>query len=113
MAKYEAERIIIKVFPRLTLVFADAKSIYAFPEADTRYYVFHSWYAPIFNYRDHWLPFKKALLKRRYLEASTCFELAAQYGVPYKTMSGKISLADKPVELRYKRWSVCGKLGEK
>lgn len=110
MGRYKAERTIIKLFPDLTIVFYDHKSIYVYPSGDQRGYIFHSWHAPLFNYRDNWLPFKKALLKRRYLDSETCWSLAYDYGVPYKTASSRPEIKGKPVELRYKRWSIKGVL---
>lgn len=106
--RYKAKRIIIKVFPEITLVFYDEKSIYAITEGDKYTSVFHNWVAPRFTYRDHWLPFKKALLKRRFLDKHTCWQLAYDYQVPYKTSTDKIILDNKEVEIRYKRWSVTG-----
>lgn len=106
--KYKAERIIIKVFPELSLVFLDEKTIWAFPLKDSRAYIFHNWWAPRFNYRDNWLPFKKTLLKRRYLDKEICWRIAAQYNIPYKTAESHINLGNKMVEIRYKRWTMKG-----
>lgn len=112
MSKYKAERIIVKVFPELTLIFADEKSIWAICEGDKYPSIFHNWVSPRFTYRDHWLPFKRALLKRRYLDRSMCWELALRYQVPYKTASSTLNLSGKPLEIRYKRWSILGSVHE-
>lgn len=108
MAKHKSDHIIIKVFPELSLVFLDEKSIWAFPLNEGRAYIFHSWWAPRFNYVNNWRPFKRALLKRRYLDKETCWSIADAYSVPYMLAETNLSLGGKPVELIYKRWSLKG-----
>lgn len=106
--KYKSKNIIIKAFPEITLVFYNEQSIYAFTKENGRPFVFHNWMAPKFTYRDHWRPFKKALMKRRHLDKQSCWQLAYDYQIPYKLATSEIDLEGKPVEIRYKKWSISG-----
>lgn len=108
MGRYKAERIIVKECPELTVVFWDNSSIYVYPKGYNYGLVFHKYHAPLGTYTKSWKPFKRRLLKIKYLRLSKVFELADYYEILYKGSVGRLDFNKKPVEIRYHHWSVKG-----
>lgn len=109
MGRYKAERIVIKDLPELVIVFWDNSSVYVYPKNERQsVVVFHKWFAPRYTYTNGWRQFKDKLWHWRCGSMKKCFQMASNHGILYQVVVGKLDLREKPVEIRYRNWSIKG-----
>lgn len=112
MAKFRAERIIIREVADLIIIFWNAESIYVY-EKDSQFgSIFNNWWAYRGSYEECWAPFRRKMLRYQKLTMTRCHELASYHNVVAVSTGRRLDLSGKKVEIRDKYFRVSGSLDD-
>lgn len=111
MGRFQAERVIIRDLPEITVVFAGTATIRVYPKGhSSRVYIFHNWFGPRGSYVEYFQPFRRKLLRTKDLTLQKCRELAEYHGVFVTSTDRSLDLSKRQVEIRYDKWRVIGRM---
>lgn len=97
MGRYKAEAVIMRDMERLTIIFKDEETIWAFPKGSKTNVVFHRWWESRWNYGT-WSAFRESLMQKRDLDIWDCFSFADRFNISRMgtarapTINGKLKL---------------------
>lgn len=111
MGRFVSERTIIRELPEVTIVFSGRSTIHVYPRNyPGRAYIFHNWFGQLGTYTEHFQPFARKLLRNSDLDMQKIRELAEYHGVFVSSTDRPLDLSKKPVEIRYPKWRVIGRM---
>lgn len=102
MAKYfQTNKILVRLLPKVTIIFYDRQTIYVFPKGYQNGTIFHLWGAPRGEYTHKWKPFRLRLLRNKLgMDIAKCHKLADKYGVVYVGTCRALKFDKKIIEYR-------------
>lgn len=87
---------------RLTILFKDDETIWAFPNEGHRQIIFHRWFESRWNY-GRWGAFREHLYRRRDLDIWDCLELADKLNISSHATARLPDIKGRPLKLKIER----------
>lgn len=102
MAKHFCtEKVVVRLLPKITIIFYDRQAIYVFPKGFQNGTIFHLWGAPRGDYSRKWKPFRLRLMRNtRDMSIARCHKLADRYGIVYTGTCKAVEFDKKVIEYR-------------
>ena len=97
--RFAAEAIIVRELPDCTITFFDKAHIFVFPKTGFGT-CFYRGFERRGSYSDNWSPFRRKLLRYKFLTLNRCHELAVKHDVIGRATSTKPDLTGLKIERR-------------
>ena len=102
MGRYKAEAVIMRNMERLTILFKDEETIWAFPKSGSAHIIFHRWFQSRWTYA-RWSAFRNILWRRRDLDLRDVLKLADEYNITIMGTARLPNIEGRPLKLKFER----------
>ena len=102
MGRYKAEAVVMRNMERLTILFKDEETIWAFPNDGSTNVVFHRWFESRWCY-GQWSAFRNILWRRPDLDIYDCYDLAQKYNIATMGTARLPNIKGKKLKLKFER----------